>query len=70
MCCFHIPQASSAALMFLPLRSAGISQRLFEFLESMLLVILFAPSVALSAAASLDALYFFALAHQQDFDVR
>jgi len=51
-------------------RSAGISQRLFEFLESMLLVILFAPSVALSAAASLDALYFFALAHQQDFDVR
>ncbi|KAF5830583.1 hypothetical protein DUNSADRAFT_14331 [Dunaliella salina] len=51
-------------------RSAGISQRLFDFLESMLLVILFAPSNALSAAATLDALYFFVLAHQQDFDVR
>ncbi|GIL76179.1 hypothetical protein Vretimale_5788 [Volvox reticuliferus] len=52
-------------------RSAGISRRLYEeFLEPMLLVTLFAPGHKLSAAAALDALYYFALAHQSDFDTR
>eukprot|EP00775_Hariotina_reticulata_P005158 gene5158-5396_t len=36
----------------------------------MLLVTLFAPPTELSAAAALGALYYFALAHQPDFDVR
>ncbi|GIL44847.1 hypothetical protein Vafri_2307 [Volvox africanus] len=36
----------------------------------MLLVTLFAPGHKLSAAAALDALYYFALAHQPDFDMR
>ncbi|KAG2487929.1 hypothetical protein HYH03_013509 [Edaphochlamys debaryana] len=52
-------------------RSAGVSARLYrEFLEPMLLVTLFAPGYKLSAAAALDALYYFVLAHQADFDVR
>ncbi|PNW70427.1 hypothetical protein CHLRE_17g719500v5 [Chlamydomonas reinhardtii] len=52
-------------------RSAGVSARLYrEFLEPILLVTLFAPGHKLSAAAALDALYYFALAHQPDFDTR
>lgn len=52
-------------------RSAGVSRRLYdEFLCPMLMVTLFAPGHKLSAAAALDALYYFALAHQADFDVR
>jgi len=54
-----------------PPRSAGVSARLYnEFLDPMLLAILFAPGTQLSAAAALDALYYFVLAHQADFDVR
>ena len=41
-----------------------------SFLEPILLVTLFAPPERLSAAAALAALYYFALAHQADFDVR
>jgi hypothetical protein len=33
-------------------------------------VVLFAPASAVSSAAALDALYFFALAHQQSFDIK
>ncbi|KAH7298217.1 hypothetical protein KP509_25G032300 [Ceratopteris richardii] len=52
-------------------RNAGVSSKLYEqFLKPMLLVTLFAPPEQLSAAAALDALYFYVLAHQQDFDVR
>lgn len=48
-----------------------MSARLYnEFLDPMLLAILFAPGTQLSAAAALDALYYFVLAHQADFDVR
>lgn len=48
-----------------PGRSAGVSRRLYdEFLCPMLMVTLFAPGHKLSAAAALDALYYFALAHQ------
>ena len=57
----------SSPLLYLPapLRSAGVSARLYrEFLEPILLVTLFAPGHKLSAAAALDALYYFALAHQ------
>lgn len=52
-------------------RKAGVSARLYkEFLEPILLVTLFAPPEQISAAAALGALYFYVLAHQQDFDVR
>ncbi|MCO5601895.1 hypothetical protein L7F22_056021 [Adiantum nelumboides] len=52
-------------------RMAGVSAKLYkELLEPMLLVTLFAPPEQLSAAAALAALYFYVLAHQQDFDVR
>ncbi|WIA19763.1 hypothetical protein OEZ85_005677 [Tetradesmus obliquus] len=51
--------------------AAGVSKMLYEkFLAPMLLVTLFAPPTELSAAAALGALYYFALAHQPDFDVR
>jgi hypothetical protein len=36
----------------------------------MLLVTLFAPPTELSAAAALGTLYYFALAHQADWDVQ
>ncbi|KAH9309561.1 hypothetical protein KI387_037472, partial [Taxus chinensis] len=49
---------------------AHISAQLYaEFLEPFLLVTLFAPPEKLSAAAALGTLYYYALAHQQDFDV-
>jgi hypothetical protein len=52
-------------------RAAGVSARLYRsFLEPVLLVTLFAPPEALSAAAALGALHYFALAHQDDWDVR
>eukprot|EP00879_Flechtneria_rotunda_P029856 GHRR01032317.1.p1 GENE.GHRR01032317.1~~GHRR01032317.1.p1 ORF type:complete len:385 (+),score=111.35 GHRR01032317.1:111-1157(+) len=52
-------------------RSAGVTKQLYDkFLAPMLLVTLFAPPTELSAAAALGALYYFALAHQPDFDVR
>ena len=40
-----------------------------EFLKPTLLVGLFAPPEQISAACMLEALYFYALAHQNDFDV-
>eukprot|EP00250_Pteridium_aquilinum_P015495 c22616_g1_i1 orf=284-1363(-) len=52
-------------------RKAGVSAKLYrDFLKPMLLVTLFAPPEQLSGAAALGALYFYVLAHQQDFDVR
>ncbi|WP_017653583.1 hydroxysqualene dehydroxylase [Fortiea contorta] len=48
----------------------GVSARLYkDAFEPMLLVGLFAPGEQCSAAAALGMLYFFILAHQQDFDV-
>ncbi|KAL3155415.1 hypothetical protein ABBQ38_010971 [Trebouxia sp. C0009 RCD-2024] len=48
----------------------GVSRRLFEdFLRPLLLVGLFAPAEELSAAVMIGTLYFYALAHQNDFDV-
>lgn len=52
------------------LREGGISRQLYcDFLEPFLLVTLFAPPEHLSAAAALGTLYYYALGHQQDFDV-
>jgi uncharacterized protein with NAD-binding domain and iron-sulfur cluster len=51
-------------------RAFGVSARLYrESFEPMLLVGLFAPGEACSAAAALGMLYYFILAHQPDFDV-
>jgi uncharacterized protein with NAD-binding domain and iron-sulfur cluster len=51
-------------------RSCGVSERMYkEFLRPTLLVGLFAPPEELSAAVVLETLYFYALAHQNDFDV-
>ncbi|KAG2443456.1 hypothetical protein HXX76_001813 [Chlamydomonas incerta] len=51
-------------------RKCGVSTRCYnEFLRPTLLVGLFAPPEDLSAAAVLETLYFYALAHQNDFDV-
>ncbi|GIL93344.1 hypothetical protein Vretifemale_20752 [Volvox reticuliferus] len=51
-------------------RQCGVSTRCYnEFLRPTLLVGLFAPPEDLSAAAVLETLYFYALAHQNDFDV-
>eukprot|EP00741_Cyanophora_paradoxa_P014092 tig00020734_g13603.t1 len=48
----------------------GCTERLYkEAFEPMLLVGLFAPGEACSAAAALGMLYYFILAHQADFDV-
>lgn len=50
-------------------RRCGVSQRVYdEFLRPTLLVGLFAPPEQLSAASVLETLYFYALAHQNDFD--
>ncbi|GBF89848.1 amine oxidase [Raphidocelis subcapitata] len=60
--------STSALTLF---RRAGVSRRLYKaFLEPMLLVTLFAPPEQLSSAAALGTLYYFALAHQDDWDVR
>lgn len=51
-------------------RQWGVSQRCYEdFLRPTLLVGLFAPPEDISAASMLETLYFYALAHQNDFDV-
>ncbi|KAL6762516.1 hypothetical protein V8C86DRAFT_2515288 [Haematococcus lacustris] len=51
-------------------RLAGVSRAAYqEFLRPTLLVGLFAPPEDISAAAMLETLYFYALAHQNDFDV-
>jgi uncharacterized protein with NAD-binding domain and iron-sulfur cluster len=51
-------------------RQYGASDRLYqEAFEPMLLVGLFAPGEQCSAAAALGMLYYFILAHQNDFDV-
>ncbi|WIA34177.1 hypothetical protein OEZ86_012535 [Tetradesmus obliquus] len=48
----------------------GVSERCYqEFLRPTLLVGLFAPPEEISAASMLETLYFYALAHQNDFDV-
>jgi len=52
-------------------RICGVTKRLHdEFLKPLLLVGLFAPPEEVSAAAMLETFYFYALAHQNDFDVR
>ena len=57
----------SAAEMF---RNSGVTQTAYErFLKPTLLVGLFAPPEELSAAVTMECLYFYALAHQNDFDV-
>lgn len=51
-------------------RQFGITQNAYEkFLKPTLLVGLFAPPEELSAAVVIETLYFYALAHQSDFDV-
>lgn len=51
-------------------RQYNVSDRLYrDAFEPMLLVGLFAPSEQCSAAAALGMLYYFILAHQNDFDV-
>lgn len=51
-------------------RAFGITERAYEeFLKPTLLVGLFAPPEELSAAVAIETLYFYALAHQPDFDV-
>lgn len=46
----------------------GVSKEAYEqFLRPTLLVGLFAPPEKISAAAMLETLYFYALAHQNDF---
>ena len=52
-------------------RSLGVSKRLVDdFLKPTLLVGLFKPPEELSAAVTMELLYFYALAHQTSFDVR
>jgi len=51
-------------------RRFGVSERAYElFLKPTLAVGLFAPPEQLSAAAVLETLYFYALSHQNNFDV-
>ena len=51
-------------------RQYGVSKKAYEeFLRPTLLVSLFASGEQLSAAVVLETLYFYALAHQSDFDV-
>lgn len=51
-------------------RRWGVTERAYElFLKPTLLVGLFAPPEELSAAVVVETLYFYALAHQADFDV-
>ena len=52
-------------------KKLGISDRLIdEFLRPILLVGLFKPPEELSAAVTMELLYYYALAHQDSFDVR
>lgn len=58
----------SAQSLFIKL---GISDRLInEFLRPILLVGLFKPPEEVSAAVTMELLYYYALAHQDSFDVR
>jgi uncharacterized protein with NAD-binding domain and iron-sulfur cluster len=58
----------SAQSLFIKL---GISDRLInEFLRPILLVGLFKPPEEVSAAVTIELLYYYALAHQDSFDVR
>jgi hypothetical protein len=51
-------------------RQFGVTNAAYEqFLKPTLLVGLFAPPEQLSAAVTIETLYFYALAHQNDFDV-
>ncbi|MEW5300652.1 MAG: hypothetical protein WDW36_003566 [Sanguina aurantia] len=51
-------------------KNCGVSKRCYEdFLKPTLLVGLFAPPEEISAAVMLETLYFYAIAHQNDFDV-
>lgn len=51
-------------------RRCGVSRAAYEeFLKPTLLVGLFAPPEQISAAVMLETLYFYALAHQNSFDV-
>ena len=51
-------------------RQSGVTKELYQkFLKPLLLVGLFAPAEELSAASVLETLYFYAAAHQHDFDV-
>ncbi|CAG9467431.1 unnamed protein product [Pedinophyceae sp. YPF-701] len=52
-------------------RQCGVSNTLYEeFMKPLLLVGLFAPPEELSAGVVLEMLYYYALAHQNDFDVK
>jgi len=52
-------------------RMSGVTDTAYElFLKPTLLVGLFAPPEELSAAVTLECLYFYALSHQNSFDVR
>ena len=52
-------------------RQLGITERMIdEFLRPILLVGLFKPPEELSAAVTMELLYYYALAHQDSFDVR
>eukprot|EP00892_Ulva_mutabilis_P003924 jgi/Ulvmu1/1903/UM012_0062.1 len=51
-------------------RKYGVSKRMYEgFIKPTLLVALFAPPETLSAGATMGCLYFYALQHQNSFDV-
>ena len=60
--------AISAMTLF---QQLGVSERMInEFLRPILLVGLFKPPEELSAAVTMELLYYYALAHQDSFDVR
>jgi uncharacterized protein with NAD-binding domain and iron-sulfur cluster len=65
---FHKYDTISAQTLF---ERLGVSDRLIdEFLRPTLLVGLFKPPEELSAAVTMELLYYYALAHQDSFDVR
>ena len=65
---YHKYDAISALTLFQQLR---ISDRMIDdFLRPILLVGLFKPPEELSAAVTMELLYYYALAHQDSFDVR
>ena len=79
----HAPDAALSLPLVLPgprrydkmsayelFRRCGVSRAAYEeFLKPTLLVGLFAPPEQISAAVMLETLYFYALAHQNSFDV-
>ena len=65
---FERYDAISAMTLF---QQLGVSERMInEFLRPILLVGLFKPPEELSAAVTMELLYYYALAHQDSFDVR